>query len=149
MSQRSLVTVILLLLLLLGIGEGEQNVLVKSADNCSGQIVSKIGEDYIPSIGKTYLVVDIEIKNNGYDTLFPVSPSYFAVLVDGNQYYNSYATYGLDTALKMPHLTDTELGNGNSIKGYIAFEIPQGSSKKYELKYAGRTGWNVLVDKCP
>lgn len=148
MSQRSIVTVILLLLLLLGIGEGAQNVLVKSADNCSGQIVTKIGEDYIPSIGKAYLVVDTEITNNGYDALFPVSPSYFAVIVDGNLYYNSYATYGLDTALRLPHLTDTELGNGNSISGYIAFEVPQGSSKEYKLEYVGKSGWNVLVNKC-
>jgi len=144
MSQRSLVAEILLLLLLLGIGEGEQNILVKSVDNCIGQIENKIGDDYIPSIGNTYLVAGIEIKNNGGNA-FPVSPSYFAVIVNGNLYYNSYATYGLDNALGLPHLTDMELGNGNSIKGYIAFEVPQGSNNRYELKYVGRSDWNVVT----
>jgi hypothetical protein len=141
MSHRSLVAVILLLLMLVGIGASEQNVVVKSTDNCTGQIVKGIG-DYTPSIGKTYLIVGTEIENNGYNA-FSVSPSYFAILVDGNQYYNSYATYGLDAALNLPHLTDTELGNGKSISGYIAFEVPQGASNKYSLKYVGKSGWNV------
>jgi hypothetical protein len=147
MSIRSLCTLISLLLLLLSIGEGQQSISVKSIDKCTGMIKDSIG-DYTPSIGKSYLVANIEIRNNGYDGSFPVSPSYFAVTIDGNQHYNSYATYGLDAAFNLPHLSDTNLGNGNSISGYVAFEIPQGSSNKYSLNFVGKPNWNVVIESC-
>jgi hypothetical protein len=43
-------------------------------------------------------------------------------------------------------LSDMGLGKNNHINGHIAFEVPQGSSKNYKLKYIGRPEWSVVTD---
>jgi len=89
-----------------------------------------------PSIapGSAFLVVNMTIHNQGYDT-FSVNPFYFKAVVDNVAY--SYSTY----SYKLGDEGYTRLGvasvlDGGTITGALAFEVPQGYSQ-VSMQYQG------------
>ena len=82
--------------------------------------MQEAGTDYTYKAppGKTYLLVNLDIENNGYDT-FKVYSSDVKVIINGAKYSSAMVTYSLDNSLPI-----TELLDGGKISGSVAFEIP-------------------------
>ena len=95
-----------------------------------------------PSIapGSAFLVVNMTIHNQGYDT-FSVNPLYFKAVVDNVAY--SYSTY----SYKLGDEGYTRLGvasvlDGGTFTGALAFEVPQGYSQ-VSMQYQGLRTYSI------
>jgi hypothetical protein len=108
-------------------------IVVKRLDGCTGQTLDRFGNNVAPS-DKTFLVAGIEVTNSGYDS-FNVDPSLFGVYRNDILYRNSYMTYSLMDIGFQP-LDSVTIRAGDSIRGYIAFEIPKGSNEN-NIEYVG------------
>ena len=71
-----------------------------------------------PAPGNIFLVVTMTIENHGYERVY-VFTSDFYVIVGNRQFKYSSATYSLDD-----YLPSTELFNGLTLTGSIAYEVP-------------------------
>ena len=79
--------------------------------------------------GHIYLVLDLDIKNDGYDS-FTTNPYYFYVIVNNVKYDPALLAWPAST-LKWVDLLD-----GGRISGKIVFEVPEdGLSAGYQLGY--------------
>lgn len=86
--------------------------------------------------GYTYLVVSLDIENNGYDS-FSIAGGYFSAVVNNVAYNVVYV--GLENMLKVVDLLD-----GGRISGKLAFEVPKEvTSLGYQLKYEGFKEYNI------
>lgn len=94
---------------------GQQIIITYSATT-----MTQIGTGYMadtPKAGYVYLVLNMTIQNQGYDS-FSVNPFYFSVVVSNVKYHTAFVTE-----------LDNELGwadvmNGGSMSGNLAFEVP-------------------------
>ena len=86
-----------------------------------------------PNAGFEYLFVNFNIENKGLDS-FKASPNNFYVEANNKICDSNEVTKKLDNPLKSVDLRD-----GNSIKGDIVFEVPQGSTE-FNLKFSGFNG---------
>lgn len=94
----------------------------------SATTMSLIGWDEADK-GYTYLVLDLDIENDGYDS-FSTNPFYFYVIVNNVKYDVAFMT-NLENALKLVDLLD-----GGRISGKLAFEVPEEvTSLGYQVKY--------------
>ena len=86
--------------------------------------------------GYTYLVVSLDIKNNGYDS-FSTGHYAFSVVVNNAGYGVTYV--GVEDLLKVVDLLD-----GGRITGKLAFEVPKEvTSLGYQLKYDAFKEYNI------
>ncbi len=83
----------------------------------SGKAVSSISFSN-PAAGNIFLVVSMQIENHGYDR-FPVSWSYFYVIIGNHQYTYSSSTFSL-----ADELSSSDVLNGLTVTGSIAYEVP-------------------------
>ena len=80
--------------------------------------------------GYTYLVIDLDIENRGYDS-FNTSCSCFLVIVNNVKYEYSDAVLDLEDCLRNVDLLD-----GGRISGKTVFEVPEEVVRSgYQLKY--------------
>lgn len=121
------------LVALLCIAVDSSEIVVKRLDGCTGQPFDRIGNNVAPS-DKTFLVAGIEVTNNGYDS-FNVDPSFFGIHRNGDLYKSYYATYSLSD-MNITPLDSVMLKSGDSVKGYIVFEIPRGNNEN-DIEYIG------------
>ena len=90
---------------------------------------SQIGEWIKADPGYTYLILDLEIENHGYES-FSTNPLNFSVVVDNVEYDTAFV-FGSENELKT-----MDLLNGGTIRGTLAFEVPSGvSDKGYQIRY--------------
>ena len=92
----------------------------------SGQTIDQISYA-TPDFGKTFLVVNITIANNGYYDVY-TNPGDYRVEVNNVKYVYDSVSYSLDdigkTVLDMAHL-----GDGKQTSGYLVFQIPANSTE--------------------
>jgi hypothetical protein len=108
----------------------------------SGWIYASWGS-YTPKTGDVVLILGVTVENHGYDS-FPTGShsgfnwAYYFHLAVGNQQFDPL--YPSDLQDKLPM---TDVLNGLTVKGYIAFEIPANFGT-YSLIYKAETGtYNV------
>ena len=98
--------------------------------------------------GKTYLVVPLQFENLGYDS-FDYNPWYCKVTVDNVQYNDAFIGYSL-AGIGYASIEDAvTLKNGGKIKGYMGFEVPEGTTN-YEFAYEPISlfgGYNIVYAK--
>jgi len=94
------------------------------------------GYEYEADPGYTYLVVSLDIENNGYDS-FSTGHCFFSVVVNNVAYNVIYV--GLENMLKVVDLLDR-----GRISGKLAFEVPKEvTSLGYQLKYDAFKEYNI------
>lgn len=81
-----------------------------------------------PKAGNTYLVAQVAIKNTERDES-PYNPFYFKVKDAGGFEYNWASTNA-----KEPSLKSGKLGKGETVAGWVAFEVPV-TAKGFVLTY--------------
>jgi len=110
-----------------------QNIAISYSGTIKNEIDYTMG-DYPytaqPNSGKTFLVVNMAIKNNGYDK-FNTNPYYFHVAVNNIQYdYDSNTYYLADK------LDSVDVLNGGTLTGSLVFQIPTSvASAPFNLTY--------------
>jgi hypothetical protein len=100
-----------------------------------------------PKAGYVFLILMVSFWNNGYDTA-PTGPqsglkyvSYFHLAVGESSQYDPIYLSCMSSNTLLPI---TDVLNGRSVHGYLAFEIPT-NFKSYSLIYKPETGsYNVL-----
>jgi hypothetical protein len=107
----------------------------------SSDTMMEIGSGYFsdkPRSGYIYLVLDIMITNQGYDS-FSVSPYNFAVVINSVKYETAIVTE-LDN-----QLISAEVLDGGTINGKLAFEIPLGiSTSNLEVVYDSYESYDII-----
>ena len=111
---------------------------IRILDDCHEKYIKEIGS-YKSGPGKTFLVVglSIEFAGSSHDSFF-VDASVFNATVDGINYPYSMATFSLDPLGYSP-LSTVMLSSGNKTRGYLAFEVPEGTAA-YKIEYVGGEG---------
>ena len=103
----------------------------------SSTTMTQIGFATQPSSGHVYLVLDMTIENQGYDS-FNLNPFYFAVVVDNVRHGIAIAVE-LDNGLKAAAML-----NGDTVQGKLAFEIPQeASTTDFRVVYQALAHYNI------
>ena len=96
----------------------------------SSSTMNQVGEWNKADPGYTYLVLDLDIENRGYDS-FSTNPLNFSVVVNNVKYNVAWVT--TENLLKA-----VDLLNGGKANGTLAFEVPtEVSSAGYQIRYAG------------
>ena len=103
----------------------------------SSTTMTQIGFATQPSAGHVYLVLDMTIENQGYDS-FNLNIFYFAVVVDN-------VRHGIAIAVELDNeLKSTALLNGDTVQGKLAFEIPQeASTADFRVVYQALAHYNI------
>jgi len=105
--------------------------------SCSYRTTKLIGTYNKPNAGKTFLVVTVTIKNQGYYE-FRVYNSSFIIESNNIRYGHIFLT-GLTTELQ-----EVTLLNGGQISGDLAFEVPEGiSPSDIKIGYKAQSGYNI------
>lgn len=113
--------------------ETEKNIIIKYSSTTTNQI----GDWNEADPGYTYLVLDLDIENRGYDS-FSTNSFYFSVVVNKVEYDVAFVV-GLENELKM-----VDLLNGGKARGTLAFEVPtEVSSVGYQIKYEAFTRYDI------
>lgn len=94
-----------------------------------------IGDSEAPK-GKIFLVITLDINNNGYDK-FSNNLLYWELEVNKKKYNYIYQTDSLDDKLET-----TEILNGGTSKGSIAFEVPEDVTN-YTIYYTGFEKYSI------
>lgn len=128
-----IVLILVSMILSLEVGICSPYIQIERMNNCRGIEYLKIG-DTRPMENYIFIVMGLNIKNNGYES-FSVDPSYFKLSTEGSKYDHSPLTYYLDRDGKEPLISDS-LANGESVNGYVAFEVPQAIAA-YQVIYQG------------
>jgi len=103
----------------------------------SATTMTQIGSWDKADEGYTYLVLDLDIENDGYDS-FSTNPFYFCVIVN-NVKYDSAFVFELEDELKLVDLLD-----GGRVSGKLAFEVPEEvTSLGYQVKYESWEEYNI------
>jgi len=103
----------------------------------SSTTTQRIGEWSEAKPGYVYLVLDLHIENQGYDS-FSTNPLFFYVVVN-NVKYSAAFVMGLESELKAVDLLDR-----GKTAGKIAFEVlPEVSSAGYQIRYEAFRKYNI------
>lgn len=103
----------------------------------SSTTTQRIGEWSEAEPGYVYLVLDLHIENQGYDS-FSTNPLFFYVVVN-NVKYSAAFVMGLESELKAVDLLDR-----GKTAGEIAFEVPpEVSSAGYQIGYEAFRKYNI------
>ena len=102
----------------------------------SATAMPQIGQFDIADPGYTFLVVNLEIENRGYDS-FSTNPFFFSVVVSNVKYSTTFTM--LDNQLKA-----VDLLNGGKVVGKLAFEVPEDvPSVGYQIIYQAFKKYNI------
>jgi hypothetical protein len=106
----------------------------------SSMTTTQIGTGYFPDKpdpGNVFLVLDMTIKNQGYDS-FSTNQFYFSVIVDNVEYDTAFVTE-LDNELKLVDVLD-----GGTVRGKLAFEVPNKvTTLGFEVVYGAWNDYNI------
>jgi len=103
----------------------------------SSTTTQQIGEWSKAKPGYVYLVLDLHIENQGYDS-FSTNPLFFYVVVSNVKYSVAFVM-GLENELGAVDLLD-----GGKAAGRIAFEVPSDvSSAGYQIRYEAFRQYNI------
>lgn len=101
----------------------------------SGVTYNKIGKYNTPKSGNVYLVLNLNIKNQGYDS-FSINAFNFSLVANNIEYSPAFVSE-LDNELPAINLL-----NGGNTNGKICFEVPIGTSN-YNLTYDSYKKYNI------
>lgn len=106
----------------------------------SSTTMTQIGTGSIantPSPGSIYLVLDMTIQNQGYDS-FSINPVFFSIVVNNVKYSMAFIM-GLDNQLKL-----VDILNGGTTQGKLAFEVPsQVTTTGFQVTYSAFEPYNI------
>lgn len=90
-----------------------------------------------PEAGHVYLVLDLSIENQGYDS-FSASPFYFYLVIN-NVKYSTALVFNLENELMSVDVLD-----GGRVTGKLAFEVPlEAVTRGYQITYEGFETYNI------
>lgn len=112
--------------------EGEANITI----GYSGRTTPQISEYSSSSEGNTFLILNLTVKNNGYEEI-STNPMNFYVTIDNVKYDYSSETYSLENGLET-----VDVMNGGSVSGEVAFEVPK-DFNSYKLRYEAWSDYNI------
>ena len=116
-----------------GLSEAAKKIIIEYSSATKQQI----GEWSKGKPGYVYLVLDLHIENQGYDS-FSTNPLFFYVVVS-NVKYSAAFVMGLESELKVVDLLD-----GGKTAGEIAFEVPpEVSSAGYQIRCEAFREYNI------
>jgi hypothetical protein len=99
--------------------------------------------------GKTYLVLPLQLENQGYDSI-DYNPWYCKLAIDNVQYNDAFIGYSL-AGMGYPSLDDmVTLKDGGKIKGYMGFEVPKAGTYNYQFAFEPLSflgGYNIVYEK--
>jgi hypothetical protein len=104
-------------------------------------VFSESGYSSEPDSGKIFLVVNMTIKNNGYDK-FSTNPFYFSAIANNVKYDIDSSTYSIEDSLDSVDILD-----GGTLNGILVFQLPQSTSSGYVLSYESFTTYNIIWNK--
>ena len=93
---------------------------------------SNVEPEYQPHKGYIYIIANITLKNNGYESFHLYSPE-LHLIYNNVSYTRVYSSYH-DINNVFP--TRLDILNGGAITGNIVFELPENTSG-YEVRYNG------------
>ena len=108
---------------------------VKTADN----ITTKYGDDVQSDSGKYFLIVDMTIKNNGYDG-FNTYPYLFHAIADNIKYDYYY------NLVEMENWDVVDVRDGGTFHGTLVFQLPE-SASSFTLGYDAFQDYNIIWNK--
>lgn len=111
------------------------NIAISYSNETVQSIVEPLGVDY-PKSGKVFLVVNMTIRNNGYDR-FSANTFYFHVIVDKVNYNVDRETYVVN------NWNTTDVLNGGIFKGTLVFQIPANATS-FTLGYGLLANYNIV-----
>jgi hypothetical protein len=103
----------------------------------SSTTTQQIGEWSKAKPGYVYLVLDLHIENQGYDS-FSTNPLFFYVVVSNVKYSVAFVM-GLEDELEV-----VDVLNRGEVRGKIAFEVPaEVSNTGYQIRYEAFKEYNI------
>lgn len=103
-------------------------IIIRYSSTTTDEIGGVYAQFQKPGSGYTYLVVNLDIENQGYDS-FWTSPICFSVVVN-NVEYGWTPVFALENELETTRLLD-----GGRITGAVAFKVPtEVSTMGYEIR---------------
>ena len=111
-------------------------ITVTYSSSIASHIDGTYGAVYPERAGDVFLIVNMSIHNQGYDS-FSVGPGYFSVIVNSIEYDESAYTYSLDN-----YLQSVGVLGGGLMTGSIAYEIPEGATT-FLIQYGGYGTYNI------
>jgi len=116
-----------------GVSETAKRIVIEYSSTTTQQI----GEWSKAKPGYVYLVLDLHIENQDYDS-FSTNPLFFYVVVSNVKYSVAFVM-GLENELGTVDLLD-----GGKATGRIAFEVPSDvSSAGYQIRYEAFRQYNI------
>jgi len=99
-----------------------------------------VGEDnykQTPDPGKSYVVFNFAVTNQGYGTAIDVNPYYFSAIFAQVQYSSTF--------LELPNsLNDISVLNGGTTSGFVVFEVPtNATSQPGSISFNGYQTLNI------
>lgn len=104
---------------------------------------SSISSFIHPDEGYKYLVLDLEMVNNGYDK-FSVNPNYLKLVLSNGHYSYDWSTFNIKD-IGYPPMGATTIEDGETLDTAIAFQVPASSSSAdtWGLRWQDWAGSNV------
>ncbi len=105
--------------------------------------------NYSLDLGNMYLVIDLMIKNQGYDNV-EIDTKDFSVIINNTQYVLERTSWYNLTSIGRQYLLEENnaylgLGSGTHHEGSIVFQVPLEKDIKYELKWTPPRASNITI----
>jgi tetratricopeptide (TPR) repeat protein len=105
--------------------------------------------NYSLDLGNMYLVLDLTIRNQGYDNV-EIDTKDFSIIINNTQYDLERESWYNLTSIGRQYLLDENnaylgLGSGTHKEGSIVFQVPLEKDIKYELKWTPPGASNITT----
>ena len=114
-----------------------QKIIIKYSTIMYGERWVDDVQSLLPSSSSKLVIANFSIENLGYDA-FETNKTDFSAVVKGK-------TYNYDTSCPANHLLpDSKIGNGETIKGNVTFELPELTmDSDITWRYTGPGKYNI------
>ena len=137
------ITILLLILLLMSFSFMICSKTAKADNNIAinytvyNADVTQISNE-LPQSGCVFVIVNVTITNNGYDS-FSTNPTFFVAVnnLDGG--------YDIDQDGTLNYWQAVTLSNGGTYSGALVFQLPEGANEIKSLSWVGLPGQNYNI----
>jgi hypothetical protein len=118
------------------IQESSKDITISYSTKIANSVTTKSGDEMHSDSGKYFLIVNMTIKNNGYDN-FGTYPYFFHLIAD-NITYDYYFNL-----LEMENWENVDIRNGGTFEGTLVFQLPE-SVSSFTLDYDAFQDYNIF-----
>lgn len=129
-----------LILLMVCIANADPEVVVTVEKAYTTASLGYLGQ---PDSGYKFLVLDLEMMNNGYSQFY-VNPNYLKLVLNNGHYGYDWHTYNIKD-VGYPPMSSCTIEDGETLDTAIAFQVPASSSSanNWDLRWQDWSGDNV------